>query len=122
MKKINHDVYQVAKALKDFFTNISEGKYGNDRQNEFYEYLTDQDFPAIVEYVEHLVNEKMIDEEFKYVAMEYLSLAIGDSNDSLFNRLYIYEQGNSYYPQWSYGIPSTKNVIDAISIYFKAEV
>lgn len=108
----SNKIYEAANILKEGFSYLHE----NDE--EFNDYLLNRDYPEIVGYVELLINRGMFNDSQKEMAIEFLIIAIGDSNDNLQSRIYLYENGNEYFAKWDYFIPSTKDVMKEISYLF----
>ena len=50
----------------------------------------------------------------RYPAIEYLIMSIVDINENIDSINYLYEQGNDYFSDWRYMIPSTKKVMREI--------
>lgn len=109
MTKNERKVYDAVVKLKKVFTELHEKG-----DEQFYEYLIDRDYPERRGYVEYLIKEKILDEELRYPAIEFLIMSIVDINESIDSINYLYEQGNGYFSKWRYMIPSTKKVMREI--------
>lgn len=114
---LEQKVYEVAIELKEIFTNL----YYEEDSETFEEYLLDNNFPKIVEYINYLIENGKLSNELEEPANCFLHLAIDDLNDCAHNRAYLYGQGIEYYPDYRYSIPSTRDVIDAIDHLYLAD-
>src|SRR5690625_987173 len=109
MTKNERKVYDVAVKIKEVFTNLYESG-----DEVFYDYLIDRNYPERRGYVEHLIEKGVLPEELRYPAIEFLIISIVDINESIDSINYLYEQGNGYFAEWRYMIPSTKELMREI--------